>query len=128
MTTHLHIVFSAPPEHVTDDDYNAWYDAHVKEILSVPGWVAATRYRVEGVVDPEHTGVYRYMSVYELEVPPAEALANLETAGLNSGESYVQLKDESGAADPLPLPDWFVDIHFGSMNAVATGARITSDR
>src|SRR5690606_7573449 len=66
MTKHLHIVLSAPPEHVTDDEYNAWYDAHVEEILSVPGWLAATRYRVEGVVDPEHTGVYRYMSVYEL--------------------------------------------------------------
>lgn len=125
MTNYLHLVFSEPPAHVAEADYNAWYDAHVQEILTVDGWAAATRFRVEGVVDPERTGQFRFVSIYELEVPPAEAIANLEAAGFGSGDSYVELKDGADAGDPLPLPDWFVDIRFGSMNLIATGERIT---
>ena len=125
MTKHIHLVFSDPPAHVSDAEYDVWYDAHVQEILSVEGWVAATRYRVEGVVDPERTDVYRYLSLYELAVPPDVAIANLEAAGLGSGDSYVELKDAADASDPLPLPDWFADIRFGSMNGTARGERIT---
>jgi hypothetical protein len=101
--------------------------SYVQEILRVDGWEAATRYRIEGVVAPELTGGFRFMSIYELAVAPDVAIANLEAAGLGSGNSYVELKGDSDAADPLPLPDWFVDIRFGSMNGTATGDRITPD-
>lgn len=125
MTKHIHLVFSDPPAHVSEDEYDVWYNAHVQEILGVDGWVAATRYRIEGVVDPERTGIYRFLSLYELDVPPEIAIANLESAGLGSGDSYVELKDGADEGDPLPLPDWFVDIRFGSMNGTARSDRIT---
>jgi hypothetical protein len=125
VTTHIHLVFSDPPSHVSEEEYDVWYDAHVQEILAVDGWIAATRYRIEGVVDPERTGIYRFLSLYELDVPPDVAIANLETAGLGSGDSYVELKDGSDESDPLPLPDWFADIRFGSMNGTSRSERIT---
>jgi len=125
VTTYIHLVFSDPPAHVSEDEYDRWYNSHVREILSVDGWIAATRYRVEGVVDPERTGIYRFLSIYELDVPPAAAIANLEAAGLGSGDSYVELKDGADESDPLPLPDWFTDIRFGSMNGTARSERIT---
>ena len=78
MTKHIHLVFSDPPADVTEADYNEWYDAHVQEILAVDGWVAATRYRLEPVVAADETGGYRFLSLYELDVPP-------ERSGRQSG-------------------------------------------
>jgi hypothetical protein len=125
VTTYIHLVFSDPPAHVSEDEYDLWYNSHVHEILAVDGWIAATRYSVEGVVAPERTGLYRYLSLYELDVPPDVAIANLEAAGLGSGDSYVELKGDADVSDPLPLPDWFADIDFGSMNGTARSGRIT---
>jgi hypothetical protein len=110
VTTYIHLVFSDPPAGVADDEFNAWYEQHVEEILAVDGWCSATRYRVEGVVDAEHTGGYRYLSLYELDAPPDVALANLEAAGMGDASSYVDKQDR------LPLPDWFPQVRFGSWN------------
>lgn len=125
VSNYIHLVFSDPPGDVPEADYNRWYDSHVQEILAVDGWIAATRYRIEGVVDPDRTASYRFLSVYELDVPHDTALANLEASGLGSGHSYVEMKVDAGEDDPLPLPEWFVDIRFGSMNGTATSERIT---
>lgn len=125
MTKYVHLVFSDPPGDVTDDEYNAWYDAHVQEILAVDGWVAATRYRVQGEVAADSTGGYRYLSLYELDCPPEQAVANLAAAGMGNADTYVELKGDDGGADTaLPLPDWFSAIRFASWNATATSERI----
>ena len=101
MTRYVHLVYSDPPAGVSDDEYNAWYDEHVKEILAVDGWVAATRYRVEGVVSADTTGGYRYLSQYELDRPPAEAIANLEASGMGNKRAYAENKPDG---DALPVP------------------------
>jgi hypothetical protein len=107
---YIHLVFSDPPADVPDDEFNAWYDAHVEEILAVDGWRSATRYRIEGVVGAEGTGGYRYLTVYRLDAPPDIAVKNLEAAGMGNADSYVDKQDR------LPLPEWFPDIRFGSWN------------
>jgi hypothetical protein len=40
MSENLHLVFSKPPEAISDDEYNRWYDFHLGEILVVPGFVS----------------------------------------------------------------------------------------
>ncbi len=110
MDHYIHLVFSDPPAGVPDDEFNAWYDAHVDEILAVDGWRTATRYRIEGVVDAEGTGGYRYLTVYELDAPPDVAVKNLAAAGMGNADSYVDKQDR------MPLPDWFPDVRFGSWN------------
>jgi hypothetical protein len=115
---YVHLVFSDPPAGVSDDDFNAWYDEHVKEILSVDGWVAATRYRVDGVVNAETTGGYRFLSRYELDRPPEEAIANLEASGMGNKRAYAENKADG---DPLPVPDWFPEIRFASWNLAQLG-------
>lgn len=127
MTQYIHLVFSDPPAGVTEDEFNVWYDAHVQEILAVDGWVAATRYRVDAVVGADQSGGYRYLSLYELDVPPAEAVANLAAAGMGNADAYLDKKADHDPADPLPLPDWFAGIRFGSWNAVGTSARIVPE-
>jgi len=125
VTKYVHLVFSDPPAHVSEDAFNDWYDAHVQEILAVDGWVAATRYRLEAVVGAEETGGYRFLSLYELDCPPEQAVANLAAAGMGNADTYVDMKAEGDAADdPLPLPDWFAAIRFGSWNATGTSERI----
>ena len=124
MTKYVHLVFSDPPDHVSDAEYNDWYDAHVQEILAVDGWVSATRYRIDAVVGASDTGGYRYLSLYELDRPPAEAVANLEAANMDSADSYVEKKQDDAGA--LALPPWFTDVRFGSWNCTQVGERITS--
>ena len=123
VTKHIHLVFSDPPATVSDDDYNTWYDAHVQEILSVDGWESATRYTVEGVVGAGGGPPYRFLSLYELSCPPADAVANLEAANMGSADSYVEKKDADEGK--LPLPDWFTAIRFGSWNCTQVSERIT---
>jgi hypothetical protein len=121
--TYVHLVFSDPPPDVPDDVFSAWYDAHLQEILAVDGWRSATRYRIEGVVDAEHTGGYRYLSIYELDCPPEVALANLAASGMGDADSYIEKKDLDEGR--LPLPDWFAGIRFGSWNCTQIGERVT---
>lgn len=128
MTKYIHLVFSDPPPEVGEDEFNHWYDAHVQEILAVDGWVAATRYRLEPVVAPEETGGYRFLSLYELDVPPDVAVANLAAAGMGNADTYIELKgSDADTTDPLPLPDWFARIRFGSWNATGASERIVPE-
>jgi hypothetical protein len=128
VTQYVHLVFSDPPAGVTEDEFNGWYDAHVQEILAVDGWVAATRYRITPEVGAAESGGYRYLSLYELDVPPEQAVANLAAAGMGNADTYIEMKGTEtkgdAAADPLPLPDWFAGIRFASWNATGTSERI----
>ena len=95
MTKYVHLVFSDPPAGVTEDEFNEWYDAHVQEILAVDGWVAATRYRIAPEVGADESGGYRFLSLYELDIPPEQAVANLAAAGMGNADTYIEMKGES---------------------------------
>jgi hypothetical protein len=123
VTDYIHLVFSDPPEGVGEAEFNEWYDAHVKEILAVDGWRSATRYKVEGVVDAAGTGGYRYLSLYELDLPPETALANLAASGMGSADTYIAKKGSDEGW--LPLPEWFAAIRFGSWNGTSLGDTMT---
>ena len=123
VSSYIHLVFSQPPATVSDDEYNTWYDAHVQEILSVEGWESATRYAVEGVVGVDGSKTFRFLSLYELSVPPDVAVANLAAANIGNADSYI---DEKGADESkLPLPDWFTAVEFSSWNCTQISERIT---
>ena len=124
MAKHLHIVFSEPPEGVSDEEFNRWYDAHLHEILRAPGFVSARRFRLEPeVADP---GVrYRYLALYEIDGDPADAVAGLAAQGMGSKDSYTALK-EVGQGD-LELPGWFERTRFASWNCIALGERVDAD-
>ena len=125
VTKYVHLVFSDPPAGVTEADFNEWYDAHVHEILAVDGWVAATRNRIAPEVGADESGGYRFLSRYELDVPPEQAVAKLAAAGMGNADTYIEMKgDHDDANDPLPLPDWFAGIRFASWNATGTSERI----
>jgi hypothetical protein len=127
VTGSVHAVFSEPPAGVSDEEFNAWYDGHVLEILSVPGFASVRRFRLEPVVvNPDGPIAYRYLALYEIEGDPADALARLEQAGMGSKDSYSTLKDAGDGE--LPLPEWFERIAFASCNCFPVGGCVEAGR
>jgi hypothetical protein len=117
MAGHLHLVFSKPPAGVSDEEFNDWYDAHLGEILAVPGFRSARRFRLEGIVNPDVGPSFTYLVVYELEGDPAAALEELAKANLGNAEVYAQQKEVDEGF--LPLPAWFGEVLFTSWNCYA---------
>lgn len=124
MATNLQIVFSRFPDSVSEDDFNEWYDAHLPEILSIPGFVSAQRYRLDPVVTDDDSAVsYRYMALYEIEGDPEQLLVEMKKLSLGTRDSYV---DRKAAGDTGPeLPSWWDEVRFASWNCIAMGDRVT---
>ena len=110
MSKNIHIVFSQPPERISDEEFNRWYDPHLDEILVVPGFVSAQRYRLEPAVSPSGGPLpYRFLSLYELDGDVGKIMADL---------------DEEASSGRMDLPEWFPDIRFASWNCFALGGRV----
>jgi hypothetical protein len=127
MGQNLQLVFSHLPQAVTDEEFCAWYDAHLPEILSIPGFVSAQRYRLEPVVvDSAEPTTYRYLALYEIEGDTETLLAEMEKRRLGTVNSYAERKqvDSSGPA----LPEWWTRARFASWNAIALGERVTVEQ
>ena len=106
MPEHLHLVFSRPPEWLSDDEYNQWYDFHLGEILVVPGFMSARRFRLETARGSIAPSEMRFLSMYEIEGDPREVMVAL---------------DEERASGRMDLPSWFPEIRFASFNCLSHG-------
>jgi len=119
----LQIVFSRCPEGVPEDEFNAWYDEHLAEILSIPGFMSAQRYRLDPVVvDPDWPSSYGFLAVYETGDDTEALMAEMEKANLTTKDSYTRRKDED-ASGPA-LPDWWDRVRFASWNCISLGGRV----
>jgi len=79
MERHVLVVLTNAVEG-TDDEFNAWYDqVHLREVLALPGFVAAQRFKVAaslGAPSPQ-----AYLSLYEIEAEDLDgAIATLRAA------------------------------------------------
>ena len=81
------LVLSEPPEGVTDDRYDAWYETHVDEVLAqVPQFVAAERCHLS-----PHAGEalpYRFLTRYTIEGTFDEAWSGLRAAVDGGGMTF----------------------------------------
>jgi hypothetical protein len=111
--TNLHLVFNRPPTGLTNEEFNKWAEFHFDEILAVPGWASARRFRLEPDVQPSPPIPFPYMSLYELEGDPHEAVRQLHKAHYD-------------------FPSWFERARgeecFASWNCIAMGGRIDAPR
>jgi hypothetical protein len=106
----IHIVFSEPPDGMSEEEFNRWYDPHLDEILVVPGFVSAQRFRLEpAVTNPRAPVPYRFLSLYELEGDVGQIMADL---------------DVEASSGRMKLPPWFPEIQFASWNCAALGDRV----
>ena len=96
----IQLVYSNPVPGL-EDEFNEWYsDRHVHEILRVPGYLSAqrfrvTRHRVGGATDSGTPGPFQYLALYEVEGDPEEILARFGES-LSAGQIT-----SSPALDPV---------------------------
>jgi hypothetical protein len=95
----VHLVFSEPPEWLAADDFDRWYEAHVREILAVDGYDAARRFELHAAVGTTSPTMYSRLALYGISGDPAETLAGLQRAV------------EAGA---VAHPEWFGEARFAS--------------
>jgi hypothetical protein len=125
MDGNLQIVFSRVPDGVTDEEFNTWYDAHVPEILSIPGFVSARRYRLEEVVhDAAEPISYRYLALYEVDQDPQELLEEMAKLRLGTADSYAERK--ALGDDGPELPSWWGEVRFAAWNCISLGDVVTA--
>ena len=91
MTTHVFVVFTNPVEG-KEDVYNAWYDnVHLPDVLDVPGFVSAQRFRLSDTQRAAGPFPWRYLALYNIETDDLQG--TLATLGARSGTSAMVLSD-----------------------------------
>jgi|KBSSwiStaDraftv2_1062776.scaffolds.fasta_scaffold754401_2 hypothetical protein len=67
MEKHVLVVLSNSVEGA-DDQFNNWYtNTHLGDVLNVPGFVAAQRYKLSGTQLGDGATPYGYLALYEVE-------------------------------------------------------------
>jgi hypothetical protein len=63
----------------TDEEFNHWYDReHLRDVLKVPGIIAARRFRVLALPSNPESPQWPYVAIYELECDdPGAVLAEI---------------------------------------------------
>jgi hypothetical protein len=60
----------------SDDEFNEWYrNYHIPQILSVPGFVSARRFKLSEVQFDGFASRFRYLVVYQIEGDAADTVA-----------------------------------------------------
>ncbi len=72
------MVVQSTPAEGRESEYNEWYSrTHIPQLLEIPGFVNARRYRVSGDGQPAE---HKYLAVYELDADDlAEPVAELRS-------------------------------------------------
>lgn len=96
MARGAYVVRARPVNPERDGDLNEWYDGtHIPELLAVPGFRSARRYRLVG-----DDGAPEYLAVYEIEADdlaaPLRELRRRSAAGETTPTDALQL-------DPPPI-------------------------
>jgi hypothetical protein len=88
MSRGIVVVRSRPVSPEREDEFNAWYGGvHLRELLAVPGFVSARRYRrVSGAEAPEYLAVYE-VDADDLAAPMRELRRRSAAGETTPGEA-----------------------------------------
>lgn len=90
---HYKLVVLSEPHEGREDEYNRWYnDVHLGEVVRVPGFVSAQRFRLHTPMGGEFP--HKYLSIYEVECDDPQKVLDGLVAATQAGEM-----DISGALD-----------------------------
>jgi hypothetical protein len=122
MAKNLQLVFSDPGDDVSDETFDRWYDEHLIEILSIPGFQSAQRYALSPAVEVDGGPAFRRLVVYEVDDDTDRLMRSMRELKLDQAGSYRERK-EDGDGGP-ELPTWWADVQFASWNCVPIGERV----
>ena len=111
MGPNLYLVLSKPPDDVSPEEYDGWYDLHVREIVVSPGFLGARRFALEPSSDEPVP--YSRLAVYEYEGELGRWSADL-TRRIESGE--------------VVLPEFHPRTRFSGWSARPLGDRVEPAR
>ena len=108
-TNNVFLVLTNPTSAEADQEFNLWYtEQHIPDIVSIPGFVAATRYRLsneqrEAEGEWPYGLPYRYLAVYEMdpsESPPTimQRLMDSVGQGMDISDTLAREGDQAPAA------------------------------
>jgi hypothetical protein len=92
---HVLVVMSNPVDG-REDEYNEWYtNTHLPEVLAIPGFTAAQRFKLSKSQRPGSTpSQWQYAAIYEMESDdPAETMAEI---GRQRAAGKVRMTDAIG--------------------------------
>jgi tRNA A37 threonylcarbamoyladenosine biosynthesis protein TsaE len=107
MSKKLYLVFSRPPERISEEEYLRWYEDHARENIESPGFLSTRRYSV--TPSRGHTKPLTHLALYEYEGDSADWREDLDRR-IETGE--------------IELPEWFDEITFESWDCTALTDRI----
>ena len=120
MSWNLQIVFACPTT-VDEAEFNAWYDAHLPEILSIPIRSGSATASSPVVVDEDAGVQYRYQRSTRSKGIHTRCWRRW-SSGSSARDSYAtQAPVDDGGPD---LPAWWDEVRFASWNCIATGERV----
>ena len=100
MAPNLYLVFSKPPEGLPPEEYDRWYDLHVRENIVSPGFASARRYELEPSRD--EPVVFSHLALYEYEGDMStwrtDLTRRIETGGGAGASGLRQAARRSSAA------------------------------
>jgi hypothetical protein len=76
----LKLVFSTAPEGVDVAVYDDWYEQHIRDVVSVPGFLRARRFTVHPRPGRRPPSGYSFLTIYEAVENPASIRAHLQDA------------------------------------------------
>src|SRR5882672_11846828 len=94
-------VFTNPVSSDRDSDFNEWYDnTHMKDVLKVPGYIAATRFKLldKSIIVGAELPHQSYLAIYELETDNVDKAAEQLQAAVQGGGMFI-----SDSLDPSTI-------------------------
>jgi hypothetical protein len=96
MSKHLLLVLTNPTEG-REDEFNEWYtNDHLRDVLKIPGIVAAQRFALSGVQRMTPPLPWSYFAIYEIETDNLEE--TVATLSNRSGTALMPISDSMQAA------------------------------
>ena len=92
MAKYTFVVLSNPTTPPQEAEYNEWYNkTHIPDVLNVPGFVAAQRFKLAETQFADGKPAHRYLALYELETDDLKG-------------AFAELQKRIGTADMYMSP------------------------
>jgi hypothetical protein len=130
MINNLYLVFGAPPEGVSQEEFDSWYHGHVRENIIVEGFLGGQRFAVDQTMSGSRVASgtfesdigapgaqarpFTHMAMYEYDGRTIEELRTDLFARIESGETV--------------LPPWFDQVTWMTWNCHAIEDRVEPER
>jgi hypothetical protein len=127
MSKRLYMVFSKPPDDVSEEEYDRWYHHHVRENVVVPGFLGGQRFAVNQVIAGSRVAPGRFESDNgSADSSPFTHLAMYEYEG-TIDELRAALFERIDSGQTV-LPPWFDRIRFMTWDCEAIDDHVDPGR